>query len=147
VTNDELADHLARIRAASGALTPDAVVDAARDPSHALHDYFNWDDVEAADAWRRHQARHLIARVKILIPKATKNGVQEISVRGIASVISPVTSDRQYVPVVEIKQDRQLSAQVLEQIRRDLGALRRKYAAYEGLFAAAMAELVAEDVA
>lgn len=147
MTNEELAAHLAKIRTASGALTPDAVVNAARHPAHPLHDFFNWDDADAAESWRRHQARTLIARVRILIPKETARGVREVSVRALASVVSPLTAERQYVPVEEIKRDPRLAVQVLDQIRRDLGILRRKYSAYEGLFAQALAELVDGDAA
>ena len=141
MTNDELAAHLAAIRAASGAFTPDAVVDTAADPDHPLHDHFNWDDAEAADAWRRQQARILIARVQIIVQKTTARGVKDISVRALASVVSPLTDTREYMPVNEISQDAVLSAQVLEQIRAELAALRRKYAAYEGLFRVALDEL------
>lgn len=141
MTNEELADHLAMIRKSSGALTPEAVVTAAADPLHPLHDHFNWDNDDAADAWRRQQARVLIAKVKVVIERTTSNGVREVEVRALASVLSPLTNNRQYVPVSEIKSDPELSAQVLEQIRRDLNSLRRKYSAYQQLFEQALAEI------
>ncbi len=146
MTNEELAEHLAVVRSRAGALTPDAVVDAARAQSHPLHEHFNWDDTDAAEAWRRQQARHLIARVKVMIPKTTARGVKEVRVRALASVVSPLTCGREYMPVQEIGQDPELSVQVLEQIRRDLTSLRRKYSAYEDLFEQVLAEM-AKDAA
>jgi hypothetical protein len=144
VTNEELAAHLAVVRSASGALTPEAVVDAAADPAHPLHGHFNWDNDEAADAWRRQQARMLIARVRVIVQKETARGVKELQVRGLASVVSPLTATREYVPVSEIRNDPVLAHQVLEAIRRDMNALRRKYSAYGDLFAQALAEIVEE---
>lgn len=43
-----------------GLLSPEAVVEHARDPSSALHTRFEWDDTEAARCWRLEQARQLI---------------------------------------------------------------------------------------
>lgn len=140
MTSDELAAHLAVIRSASGALTPEAVVDAAADPDHPLHHFFTWDDADAADAHRRQQARMLIARVRVTVSKTTSRGVREVSVRGMASVVEPSTLTRQYMTVSEISSDPVLSGQVMAAIRRDLATLRRKYSAYGDLFAAALQE-------
>lgn len=139
---DELAAELVKVRKRSGALTPESVVEAAADPDHPLHSQFNWDDTEAADAWRRQQARILIARVRVVVARTTTRGVREVEVRGMASVLSGEV--RQYVPVSEIKADPLLAKQVLDQIRAEIAAMRRKYSAYEGLFAQAAAEALAE---
>lgn len=50
-----------------GQLTPEAVVDAARDPSSALHAHFTWDDAEAAHKRRLDEARTLIRSVKVIV--------------------------------------------------------------------------------
>jgi hypothetical protein len=49
----------------NGKLTPELVVDAARPQRSALHDYFEWDDAIAGEAFRREQARHLIKSVRV----------------------------------------------------------------------------------
>lgn len=48
-------------------LEPKRVVDAARDPSHPLHKYFEWDDSVAAEQHREYQARRLIQGVSLYI--------------------------------------------------------------------------------
>jgi hypothetical protein len=48
-----------------GRLTPDVVLKAAKSRFSPLHDYFTWDDTEAAHQHRLHQARTLIRSVKI----------------------------------------------------------------------------------
>jgi Arc/MetJ family transcription regulator len=69
--------------------------------------------------------------------------VKQVRVRGIANVVKDEV--RQYVPVSEVKTDADLSQQVLESIRRDLGVVKRKYAAYSELFAQALAEAASEQ--
>lgn len=143
MTTDEVANELDAIRAkAGGELTPSLVVAAARNPKHPLHNRFEWDDTEAAEAWRRQQARVLIASVQVIVQRTTPRGVKDVSVRRYASTV--VHDRRQYVPVSEIKASPELSAQVLEEIRLAIGALKRKYAAYGDLFAKAIEEEMAE---
>ena len=45
----------------NGVLHPKDVVDHARDPDSALHDYFTWDDKVAGNKYRLWQARQLIS--------------------------------------------------------------------------------------
>lgn len=51
--------------AASGPLTPDRVIKAAKVPTSPLHRYFQWDIKKAALAHWRNQARDLIVSVEI----------------------------------------------------------------------------------
>lgn len=68
-----LTDKLGAVRTAiralevEGRLTPQAVVDAAKDPDSALHDRFEWDDSKAAAEFRLEQARELIRMVRVQI--------------------------------------------------------------------------------
>jgi hypothetical protein len=52
--------------AGQGTLTPDIVVEVARDPASPLHRYFTWDDAEAAASYRLEQARTLIRSVRVV---------------------------------------------------------------------------------
>jgi hypothetical protein len=51
--------------AAGGRLTPNAVVEDARDKDSPLHSVFEWDDAVAADRFRIEQARNLIQSFKV----------------------------------------------------------------------------------
>lgn len=55
-----------------GILTPAAVIDEARDPESVLHGAFTWDDTEAAEKWRVHEAQQLIRKFRVC--KTTGNG-------------------------------------------------------------------------
>jgi hypothetical protein len=59
--------YLEQLRAQKGGiLTPEDVLEAARDPSSLLHDHFDWDDADAAEKHRRRQANELVAAVRVV---------------------------------------------------------------------------------
>lgn len=60
--------HLEMLREKfKGELTPNDVVDDARNHNSPLHSFFEWDDTEAAQQWRLQQARGLIRAVVAII--------------------------------------------------------------------------------
>jgi hypothetical protein len=68
---DEISEWLSSIES-DGRITPEKVVDAARDPDCPAHDLFEWDDAKAASKYRLDQARELLAkRIKIVTDSYT----------------------------------------------------------------------------
>lgn len=65
VTPDAAADEVQAIYAAQGVVTPEAIVEAARDSAASLHSVFEWDDAIAAEAHRQEQARSLLRRLVV----------------------------------------------------------------------------------
>jgi hypothetical protein len=55
-----------------GRITPEMVVEAARDPNSPLHSAFTWDDAQAAHEHRLAQARVLLRRVRVEIETGTR---------------------------------------------------------------------------
>lgn len=55
-----------------GNLDPKAVVEAARDPNHPLHEDFEWDNDHAAEQHRLQQARNLIRAIPIEFSISTR---------------------------------------------------------------------------
>lgn len=55
-----------------GCLTPEAVVAAAREPTHPLHEMFTWDDADAAEKHRLDQARQIIRSVRVVVQTDTR---------------------------------------------------------------------------
>jgi hypothetical protein len=49
-----------------GKVTPEALVEAARDPDSPAHPYFDWDDSVAAVKWRLAQATSMIMATKMV---------------------------------------------------------------------------------
>lgn len=103
-------------------LTPELVVDIARNPGHPLHGRFTWDDGIAAEQWRRAEARGLIRTAKIVVHKDPDTYHK---VRAFTSVISD--GRRTYKPTADALADHR--DQVLQQCLRDIASLREKYRA------------------
>lgn len=57
-------------------LTPETVVEAARDPRSPLHDRFQWDDSLAGEAYRLQQARALIKQVRVDVVRADQTVIR-----------------------------------------------------------------------
>ena len=64
---------LTELEDSRGGLTPDLVLETARDPTSPLHQCFEWDDTVAAHRYRVDQARYLITshRVEVIYGKVT----------------------------------------------------------------------------
>ena len=60
-----VAQELGKLETTQGVLTAKAVLKVAQDRDNPLHEYFEWDDTEAAEKYRLSQAENLIRRVKI----------------------------------------------------------------------------------
>lgn len=71
-TADAIGSELERIRLAnSDELRPEDVVGQARKKSSPLHDQFTWDDSQAADEYRKWQARLLIRDIVVISEAST----------------------------------------------------------------------------
>ena len=60
----------------NGALTPEMVIQDAERPESPLHVYFEWDDTEAAHAYRNLQACQLIRKINVTIKEAERRVVR-----------------------------------------------------------------------
>lgn len=109
-----------------GSLTPEMVVDEARDPDSPLHDRFEWDDVVAAEKWRREQAHELIQSVKI--HRVEPSGKQS-ELRAFQAIRRP--SGYVYEPTEEVARDEMASQILLNDMRREWHALKRRYDQFE----------------
>lgn len=69
MANQLMVQELARIHAENGGvLRPRDIVEEARPAGSPLHEYFEWDDGEAAEKWRLHQARNLVRVIVEMLP-------------------------------------------------------------------------------
>ncbi len=106
---ETVADRLQQIYNLHGKLTPDIVIDEAKDPESILHGHFDWDvDAAALEHWRN-QARRLISSVRVVFTTDTT------AVACVAYVRDPsAPSDEQgYVQVNQVRTDTDRSREVL----------------------------------
>lgn len=109
----------------TGDLTPERVVDVARDQSHPLHSQFEWDDEAAGEAYRRSQASDLIRSVRIRYAEDTDG--KDKTVRGFVSVRPADAPHRIYRPVDEVMADPLQRQMLLRDARREFKAFEKKY--------------------
>lgn len=110
-----------------GQLTPQIVVDEARPETAPLHDRFEWDDAAAGEAYRRTQAADLIRSVRIVFTDKETTGERKY-VRAFQSLRQSGDTERAgYVPTEEILQDEFATRLLLNQCKREIADLRRKY--------------------
>ena len=129
-----LRDQLTAIYRESGELTPGGVVAAATPVDHPLHDRFEWDDSVAGHEYRKVQASELIRSVKIVY-RETPAG-EPVRVRAFSSV----RDDKQqaYRPTEEVLSDEFSRRLLLNECRREIESLKRRYGHLEE-FAALLA--------
>ena len=108
------------ITALGDSFSPEQIVEAAREESTELHKCFTWDDTVAAESWRRHQARMLVAQ---LVIKTETTDREPVAVRVIAST----ATRNEYKPVVKLIETDQGYADLLARAINELKAFQQKY--------------------
>ena len=68
-------EQLEAIQQKNGQITAHLVVDQARPISSPLHPIFQWDDEQAAEQYRLHQARNLIRSIEVVKPEGINEPV------------------------------------------------------------------------
>jgi hypothetical protein len=136
-----LRDELMAIYQQKGSLTPELVVDTARDPGHPLHDKFEWDNDLAGEAYRLGQARTLIRTVKIrYVSDTTDTGSPPV--RAFASVKTP--NGRVYEPMEEVVADPFKAQLVLNDMKREWQAMMNRYRGFNEFWELVKADLPKE---
>jgi hypothetical protein len=129
--NDEIRNELTAIASRKGGLTPKTLLTVAQNPKSQLHQYFTWDDTEAARKFREFQAYELIRRVKVTIETPD---AKEITVRAFWPVKQierdgTINAGRpgSYLPLAEAMQNEGALAQIIAAAKSELRAFSVKY--------------------
>lgn len=121
VDAEKAVTELERINTIFGKLTPELIVDTAREKNNPLHPLFDWDDSVAAEKWRLQQARTVLNNIEITV---ISNGeTREIP----AYEVTTKTEGYKNILCFE-KSDVDF---VKDQILRDLGYLKTKLQLYK----------------
>lgn len=118
-----LRDELMAIRSEYGHLTPANVVRAATDPSHALHDRFEWDDAVAGEKYRLGQARQIIRVVREAYTDRRGNPADLRAFHAIPRA----DGEMAYEPLSEIVHDDIASKVLMASMEREWRTLRARY--------------------
>jgi hypothetical protein len=121
----DLRGELLEVRERNGGkLTPQLVVDVARDPAHPLHSRFEWNDAVGAEAWRREQAHRLIQKAKVVYREASE-AEPELSIRAFIAI--PSENGHVFDPVEEVAVDPLRQKMALANMEREWKTLYRRY--------------------
>ena len=104
-----------------GILMVDDVIEAAKDKSCVLHHHFEWDDTEAAKAYRKEQARSLIRRCKITLVDASS-----AEIRAFTSLPSDRESGGGYRLTSTVLNDEQMRLEFIHDIELTIARWRSK---------------------
>jgi hypothetical protein len=115
-----------------GELTPQVVLDVARDDAHALHARFEWDDAVAGEKYRLVQAHELIRSVKVTF--ARPDGSQD-SIRAFHAVRRDDSAQPGYEPLERLIDDPLARAIVVADMRREFATFKARYERFEEFFA------------
>jgi len=129
---DAAGRRLGKIAGKTGRLTPQVVVDDARDRTSPLHGFFEWNDGRAAEQYRLDQARHLIRSVKVTYADvADSTGPREIK----AYVSFGDDDEAPYMATRKVLATKAGRAALLAQALTELENLKQRYAELEELAA------------
>lgn len=137
-----LRDSLQAIYNDRGMLTPELVVDEARDEAHPLHARFEWDNAVAGEAWRREQAAQLIRSVRVKYAE-TSSGPRDV--RAFVAMPQADSRSQQYEPVESVLADPIQRAILLRDMEREWKTFKARYS-HMAEFAALISQSM-QDVA
>lgn len=107
------------ITAIGAAATTKQILDKARDESTELHKCFDWNDTEAAEKWRMHQARKIACSLVIKEPKNESSPPVRL--------LYQTDSESGYKPTVLIMQDKGEYQKLLARALAELRSFQTKY--------------------
>lgn len=107
-----------------GLIPPEELVRDAAQPSHPFHKDFEWDDGEAAQNWRLHQARNIL---RVFVTMIGSNGDAK-ECRMFVSLSSDRERGGGYRATIDVLHNDKLRETMLEDARAELAIFRTKYA-------------------
>jgi len=120
-----LRDQLTSIYTQHKALTPELVVETARDKTHPLHDRFEWDNKTAGEAYRKVQAAELIRSVKVVYAEGN-DGPK--SVRAFTAYSRSDTPEHTgYAPTEELMENEFTRKLLLRECEREMRQFQRRF--------------------
>ena len=107
-------------------ITPENLLNMARDPDNPLHPLFEWDNDVAAEKYRLHQARQIVSHI-VFKEQVGEQEVERKMYFSLTHAVREEEPERQYVSVRKVEQDEHLRNQVEEQAMRELRSFADKY--------------------
>lgn len=120
---------LEEIEEENGEITARLVVDRATPEESELHSLFTWDNNKAADEWRLHEARRVIAAVAVVYEDEEKS--ENHTIRAFANV--GARNKASFIPMAKALSDEESRSVVLQHALAELQAFKAKYSGLKEL--------------
>lgn len=121
-TDEQIAKTVLTIQERDGVASPDAFIEAVADEDHPLHGLLEWDDAVAGHEYRKHQSRHLIGRVKLIVEDSQVPAFVHITISRDGGM------QEGYVPFEVAVNDESMSAQMLAEAASGVAGWSRRLA-------------------
>lgn len=110
-------------------LTAQNLVAVSRPEDAPLHGCFEWDDSIAAEKFREHQARHMIASIEVVSTQAVGGGSVEIESFLPTRAFHALRTDETegYESIGQIMSDEEKTSRLLELAKKDAQIFKMKY--------------------
>lgn len=101
-------------------VTPDSVLEVAKDENNVMHDMFEWDDSIAGQKYRLSQARHIIANIRVNI---ISDDSEKRPVRAFVSI----KRNAVFEPIEKVVKDTDRYSILLNSAYRELTQIKYRY--------------------
>ena len=106
-----------------GVCPPSLLVDESRPPESPTHKLFTWDDVSAAESWRRQEARQVVKSLRVITEETRSKPSAFVHV----TVHTEDGPREGYKPFYEVVANEEHRAQALAEALQYLNGFRRRY--------------------
>lgn len=114
--------ELKRMHDAGEDISPEALLESARNPKHVLHDFFEWDDSIAAEKYRREQAWRMIQASKFVCFLTEAKGAPKLAEPHKVRALLSVAKGEPFRMRNEALDDTEMRQQVIDRKKAELRA-------------------------
>ena len=125
----EVAGQVMQRLESEGRLTPANLVEEARPEESSMHKAFEWDDVKAAENYRRQQATQMIRAIVVRESDVVSGGSEAVQVK----VFNQSEKGGVYESLRTILLDEEKSGSLMDKAKAELMTFRAKYSQLERL--------------
>lgn len=104
-------------------LTAETLLESAKNNKSSLHDFFEWDDTEAAEKWRLVQARNVINEVRVVVNDTEMYAFESVRV----NAKTEKKSDREYKSIVEVLSTDDYKTQLVDRAIHEIEHWKKRY--------------------
>lgn len=119
------------IKKKRGGITPQLLVIESKKKDAPFHNCFEWDDSKGAEKYRIVQACEILRCIKLEIEPDEEHEES----RTVRALIAPSSIEREdstsYATIEEVRNDEELNAAYMRQLKRELDAVKNKIKSYK----------------